>query len=202
MKKTLPVILLFNLLFISGIFAQDFIQDEQPPQAQKEKPDWKKRLIYGGNLWFSFGSVRTVDISPMIGYFVKPRLIAGNYFFYNYFEDLYYNFHTDIYGLRPYIQFIAINNINDVLNIDSPVETGIVLQGESEFMSLNSNLFAGSPILIGDAKRIWVNSIFIGGGIRQSAGGKSGMFLLILWNISNPVYYPYGNPVIRFGFNF
>ena len=202
MKKKLfiLVIIFFGLRFYS--IGQDFIKEDPPSVTDNQKPEWKDHLIYGGNLWFSFGTVRSVDISPMIGYIVKPRLTTGIYFFYNYYENVYYDFSTDLYGFRPYIQLTAIKDINETLNIQSSTETGIVFQGETEFMSLNKNLFASSPIFVPGANRIWINSILVGGGIRQTNGGKSGMYLLLMWNVSNALYYPYGNPIIRFGFNF
>ena len=202
MKKKLFILVIVFLGLGFSSFGQDFIKEEPPPATDKQKPEWKDRLIYGGNLWFSFGNVRSVDISPMIGYIVKPRLTVGTYLFYNYYESIDYNFSTDIYGFRPYAQFTLIKDINEIFNSQSSTETGIVLQGETEFMSLNKNLFASSPIFVPDANRILVNSILVGGGIRQTAGGKAGMYLLLMWNISNNLYYPYGNPIIRFGFNF
>ncbi len=202
MIKKLFILTIIFSGFVFSSYGQDFIKEDTPPAPEKQKPEWKDRLIYGGNLWFSFGTVRSVDISPMIGYIVKPRLTIGTYLFYNYYENRYYNFSTDIYGFRPYAQLTLIKNINDALSIRSSTQTGIILQGETEFMSLNKNLFASSPIFVPDANRIWVNSILVGGGIRQTAGGKSGMYLLLMWNISNSLYYPYGNPIIRFGFNF
>lgn len=200
-KKIFILIIIFSgITFLS--FGQDFIKNEPPPETKAQKPEWKDRLIFGGNFWFGFGNIRNIDISPMVGYIVKPHLTVGTYLFYNYYEDRYWNFSTDLYGFRPYVQLTLIKNINEALNIQSPTQTGIILQGETEFMSLNRNLFASSPIFVSDANRIWINSILLGGGIRQTAGGKSGITLLLMWNISNPVYYPYGNPVIRFGFNF
>ncbi len=202
MKKKLFILVIVFCGVIFSSYGQDFIKEDTPPAQEKQKPNWKDRLIYGGNLWFSFGTIRSVDISPMIGYIIKPRVIAGTYLFYNYYENMYYNFSTDLYGFRPYIQVTLIKDINEALNTLSSNETSIVLQGETEFMSLNKNLFSSYPIFVTDANRIWINSIFVGGGIRQTAGGKSGMYLLLMWNISNNLYYPYGNPIIRFGFNF
>ncbi len=202
MIKKLAILIFFLYGFTLSSSGQDFIKEDATPVQKEQKPEWKDRLIYGGNLWFSFGTLRSVDISPMIGYIVKPRFTVGAYLFYNYYKNQYYNFSTDIYGFRPYAQFTLIKDINKPLSIQSSTMTGIILQGETEFMSLNKNLFISSPIFVPDANRIWVNSILIGGGIRQSAGGKASMVLLLMWNISNTLYYPYGNPIIRFGFNF
>jgi len=199
LRKILILSLFFSGLYFSAS-GQDFIKEDTPPN--QEKPEWTDRIIYGGNFWFGFGNVRSVDISPMVGYIVKPRLTIGTYLFYNYYENRFYNFNTDLYGIRPYAQLTLIKNINEVLSIQSPTQTSIIMQGESEFLSLNKNLFASSPIFVPEANRIWINSILIGGGIRQSNGGKAGMYFLIMWNISNNLYYPYSNPVLRFGFNF
>lgn len=200
MLRKILILFLFSTGLFFSVSGQDFIKEDTPPP--KEKPTWKDRLIYGGNFWFNFGNVRSVDISPMVGYILKPRLTVGTYLFYNYYENRFYNFSTDLYGVRPYAQLTLVKNINEALNIQSPTQTAIIMQGESEFLSLNKNLFASSPIFAPEANRIWVNSILIGGGIRQSNGGKAGLYFLVMWNISNNLYYPYGNPVLRFGFNF
>ncbi len=201
-KKLLILTIAFSSLTFST-FAQDFIQEETPKDNSKQKPDLSDRMIYGGNFWFGFGNVRSIEISPMVGYFLKPeKIIVGTSFFYNYYENRFYNFSTDMYGLRPFVQYFLIKDINETLNINTPTETAIILHCENEMMSLNKNLFQSSPLITPDANRILVNSVFIGGGIRQSAGTKAGMFLVILWNLSQNPYYPYASPIIRFGFNF
>ncbi len=200
MLRKILILSLFSIGLFFSVFGQDFIKEEIPPSSQKT--EWKNRIIYGGNLWFGFGNVWSVDISPMVGYILKPRLTVGTYLFYNYYENRFYHFSTNLYGIRPYVQLTVIKNINEVLNIQSPTQTAIIMQGESEFLSLNKNLFASSPIFVPEANRIWINSTLIGGGIRQSNGGKAGLYFLVMWNISNNLYYPYGNPVLRFGFNF
>lgn len=203
MIKTLLILLILLSGTIMSSYGQDFIKEEVPVDTSRHNSPLKDRIIFGGNFWFSFGNVRSVELSPMIGYIVVPnKLIVGTYVFYNYYENRFYNFNTDMYGLRPYAQFVLIKDINQTLNINSRTQTAIILHGENEMMSLNKNLFQSSPIITPESNRILVNSIFIGGGIRQTAGGKAGMYLVVLWNITESPYYPYASPVIRFGFNF
>ncbi|HIE15362.1 MAG TPA: hypothetical protein EYP69_00380 [Bacteroidales bacterium] len=201
MHKKIVISIALFLGFTIVSLGQDFIKEDANLPEKSKEASWKDRIIFGGNFWFGFGNIRNIDISPMVGYMIRPRLIAGVYLFYNYYEDKYWNFKTDLYGFRPYAQVILIKNINEALNIYSLTKTSIVFQAETEFMSLNKNLTT-LPIITTDADRIWVNSILLGGGIRQTAGKKSSFTFLIMWNISNYIYYPYGNPVIRVGFNF
>ena len=45
-----------------------------------------------------------------------------------------------------------------------------------------------------------INSLFIGGGLYQSMGGKGFATIAILYNVLETQYSPYSNPLIRVGF--
>jgi hypothetical protein len=46
---------------------------------------------------------------------------------------------------------------------------------------------------------ITLHGIFVGGGIRQPIGGRSFMYLEVLWNLNEELYSFYSNPRIRIG---
>jgi hypothetical protein len=47
--------------------------------------------------------------------------------------------------------------------------------------------------------RLNVTGLFLGGGLRQPIGGRSYMYLELLWNFNDEIYSPYSNPRIRIG---
>ncbi len=148
------------------------------------------RLVFGGNFGFQFGSVTQVDISPLAGYKITPKYIAGIGLTYQYFKDnqgTYGNVETNIYGGRIFMKYAFIPQA--------------FVQSEYEVLSLESRYFDILKIHA-DKQRFLLHSLLVGGGLKQSIGERSAVNLTILFNLIESANNPYSNPVIRIGFDF
>ena len=60
------------------------------PEKPAEKPDWKKKIYFGGYVNFSFGRYTMIGIEPMVGYKIIPILSVGAKIRYDYISDKRY----------------------------------------------------------------------------------------------------------------
>jgi hypothetical protein len=182
--------LLFRLLYI-GIFFLSFwtpstVQAQFSDQEKDLRKDFKSRLYFGGGFGLQFGSVTLIELSPLVGYKVTPKLSFGlspTYKFYK-FRDSYYSSgyqKTNVFGGSVFGRYMIFQ--------------GIFAHAEYETLFYNT-VVPGYPR---DMQQY--NSMFVGGGYQQNIGGNAGMYALVLWNLNDQMNSPYSNPVIRIGFN-
>jgi len=181
------VILLFSLSAAYG-------------QKQKEQaPPLRERLFFGGSFGLQFGTVTYINIAPIAGLWVLPRVAvaAGPEYIY-YQEPDYYNggpdFKMSIYGAKFYTQFVVIQNLNSFLPIGA--NTGIFLHLEDEYQNREDESSTGQNM------RFNVNTLLGGGGISQQIGRRSSINLMFLWVLDDGGYPIYSNPEIRISFTF
>ena len=62
------LILLIICVTASGLYAQ---------RSRPEPPPLKERLFYGGSFGLQFGSITDIQIAPVIGIWVLPRLAVA-----------------------------------------------------------------------------------------------------------------------------
>ena len=55
----------------------------------EEKPPLRERLFFGGNFGLQFGTVTNIEISPLAGIYLTPRLAVGPGIRYEYFKSNY-----------------------------------------------------------------------------------------------------------------
>ncbi len=177
MKILIRSLVLF-LVLNTPVFAQD--QEPRHPKPKAKSQFWSKdRIVTGGNLGASFGTITVVDISPIIGYKITDKFIygvGGTYMYYA-FRHSQSTFKTHIYGARTFARYY-------------PIE---FLFGHAEYEWLNGQF---SPFT---RDRINTTGILLGGGISQRLGGSSALVLTALWNVHDDPFYPYPNPIIRGG---
>lgn len=182
-------LLSISLLFIfclgtsNDLFAQarEFGEDpKQRKQKQAKKGFDSDKLIVGGNLGAAFGTITLVEISPQIGYLVKPNLLLGLGGRYIYYEErsTFVNYSTNIYGGGPFAQFYFLENF--------------IAHAEYEILNLDD--------FRDPSERVNIESIFVGGGYRSMIGGNSFFSILLLYNLNETYNSPYANPVFRIGF--
>jgi hypothetical protein len=166
--------------------------------AQKRKdapPPLKERLFYGGNFGLQFGTITDIQIAPVIGIWLLPRVnvaIGPDYRFYKYRDDK-----THIYGGKVYSQLVVIQDISSFIPLGS--HTGIFLHIEDELLSLESAFWKYPPYL---SDRFNINTVLAGGGISQQIGRRSSLNMMALWVLNDSGYDFYGNPEIRVSFTF
>ena len=157
------------------------------------------RLFFGGNFGLMFGTVTNIEVSPLVGYYLTPRLAAGAGIKFEYFRDRggYEPYQTTIYGGNLFSRYTIIKNLGEGLNIG--LNTGIFAQVEYEALSLERAYF--EPPYSEDGRFI-VHSVLVGGGLIQPVGRRSAFLVTVLYNLNETSRSPYSNPVVRIGFNF
>jgi hypothetical protein len=167
----------------------------QQVRNQKQVPPLKDRLFFGGNIGLQFGTYTNIDISPIVGLWVLPRLAVAAGPSYTFYKDPYGK--TMIFGGKAYTEIVFLQDLNNLLPIG--IHMGLFLHGEWEGLSLESAYFKAPP---DDSGRFWINTFLGGGGIRQQLGPRSAMDITFLWAFNDSGYYVYGNPEIRVSFMF
>jgi hypothetical protein len=161
-------------------------------QVSREKaPPIRERLFFGGSLGLQFGTVTNIQIAPIVGLWLRPRIAIAAGPEYQYYKDPYY--HTDIYGGKAYLEYVVIKNIGAFLSGGS--STGIFLHLEDELLNLET-------YQVNSYERVNVNTILGGAGISQQIGSRSSVNLMFLWVLDDSGYSLYNNPEIRISFSF
>jgi hypothetical protein len=176
------------LYFVVCIFlglTNSFAQEEKA-----ERPSLKDRLFFGGGLGAGFGDYTYVNVTPMIGYRVTPKLSVGLNLTYQYTTfDYYYangrkeTFNGSDYGVGVFARQMLFGPI--------------FLQAEYEYLNYAGLYNDGSEY------RSTFNSFMAGGGISQPLGGRAFVFITVLYNFSyanynsyNSIRTPYDNPIV------
>jgi len=184
--RSFILILLFLILSCSVLSAQR--QREEPPPI-------KERLFFGGNFGLQFGTYTDIQVSPVVGIWLLPRLAVAVGPDYRYYR--YGDIRTNIYGGKAYTEFVLIQNLNSIIPIGG--NTGIFFHLEDEILSLESEDWKNPPYLTG---RFSVNTLLAGGGISQQLGMRSSMNFMVLWALNESIYDIYSIPEIRISFIF
>lgn len=181
----------FTVVFLSVV---SIIEVSSQSVSRSDVPPLKERLFFGGSFGLQFGTVTDIDISPVVGIWLLPRInvAAGPKF--RYYKDRFSG-NTMIYGGRAYSELVIIKDLNNIIPIG--LNFGFFLHLEDELLSLESS-FWQSPTATG---RIVRNTVFAGAGMSQPIGGRSSLNLMFLWSLNNAfddlAYSLYGNPEIR-----
>lgn len=181
---------IFRLYFILGalfIVSSSLAQDT-------EKSNFMDNVFVGGGFGAGFGTYTFVNISPIVGYRITPRLSAALRLMYQYTTyDYYYygdkvNFTGNDYGVGGFLRFM--------------VKGPLYLQAEYEHLNYEDvNYYDGSTI------RSSFDSYMAGAGIAQPIGQKAFFFLTVMYNFAynninqyNTYRVPYNSPwVFRIG---
>lgn len=173
-------ILLLTLIFICPVA----IFGQKGDENSKKTDRFSSRLFFGGGFGLQFGNLTLIEISPMVGYKVTPKLgfgISPTYKYYN-FTDSFNpanDFKTSVYGGSIFSRYLILENV--------------FAHAEYETLYFNTKL-AGGGIY-----PTQFNSLLVGGGYRQMIGSNSSLNLMVLWNLNDTPDSPYTNPVIRMG---
>jgi hypothetical protein len=188
---------IIKILFLLLSFLPVTLFAQQMEEEEKIRPI--DRLFFGGNFGMQFGTITSIEISPLAGYYITPKLSAGAGIRFEYFKDkgYYAPYETTIYGGDIFTRYIIISNLGEGLNIG--LNTGIFAQIEYEALSLEKMYF--EPPYTQDGRFI-VHSVLVGGGIIQPLGSRSAFLFSILYNLNETSRSPYSNPIIRVGFTF
>lgn len=169
-----------------------------PLQAQKvrsETPPFHERIFFGGSLGLQFGTITDIQVSPIVGIWVLPRVAVAAGPTYRFYKDYYTR--TDLYGGRGYTQFVVIQNLSNIIPVGS--NTGIFLHLEDELLSIESSAWKKPPY---SSDRFYVNTVLAGGGLSQQIGKRAAVNIMVLWAVNESMYNIYSKPEIRVAFTF
>jgi len=161
--------------------------------------DTKKssRLFTGGSVGLLFGTVTNIEISPMVGVNVLPRLNTGVSFVYSYINDKRFNVNneTTIYGGRAFSEFVVLKDLEKYIPVK--LFKTIYVRTEYEILQLQAEYYNGltNSEIEGN---LWLESFHIGPGIGLPLGGNNTLKLAFLSSPFQQGFYPFNYPLIRF----
>jgi hypothetical protein len=196
-SRTGLLVFLFLFMSFSMLSGQKSKEDQLPfgEDTKDQAPPFKERLFFGGNFGLMFGTLTDIQISPVIGYWVLPRVAVAVGPTYRYLKNEFDR--TAIYGGKAYIQLVVIQDLNSFLPVG--VHTGIFLHVENELLSLKTSFWKTPPYT---SDRFYVNTVLAGGGISQQIGRRASLNFMILWPLNDPSYDIYSKPELRVSFTF
>lgn len=175
-----------KLFFVVTLLISCFFSDSAKAQSGFSVD----RLVFGGNFGASFSSYETlIGISPSVGYKVTDRLTLGTGVIYQFYRLKIspFDFKFNNYGARFYGTF----QLNEFLIL------------HSEYESLNLEYVKYNTLGLPDGTgRRTVGTTLVGGGYRQYISANSTLDLMVLYNLTETLYTPYSNPIIRVGLSF
>ncbi len=188
MKKSL--IMIACLLLTLAAVAQEY-----GTRVPEDNPPVKQRLFFGGSFGLQFGTVTNIEISPLVGIWLLPRVAVGAGPSFQYYKDPYGS--TVIYGGRTMLQITLVQDLNNIIPLG--LNTGIFVQGEYEALSLEKSFFTTTPESEG---RLFYGSFLAGAGLSQPTGKRSSMNITFLWSVTGNEYGIYDTPEISIEFFF
>lgn len=187
---TLVVLL---LLTGSAYAQQDSLFVKRKNEEFREKPAWTEKITFGGNFGLQFGRITQINISPLIGYRITDKFVAGGGPSYIYTSYKYSNglkVENTILGGRVFGQHIIFENL--------------AARAEFEYLSIEYPVgFNGTDFI---KTKEWVANPLVGLSYNLPLGRKSSFNITALYNLNyqNSLnrQYLYGNSplVIRAGF--
>lgn len=167
------------LMFVSRGEAQDYVipTNEAPAvRNTNERMPFKDRVYYGGNLGLSFGTITSIQIEPLAGYFLdeQRKFSVGAGISYWYYRDDRFipTYESDSYGYRLFSRYRIIPPLYAHLEFS---------QQSFEFYRFDGTTY-----------RDWVPFLLVGGGYVARLGGRSAITAQILWDLLQDVNSPYG----------
>jgi hypothetical protein len=160
-------------------------QADPPPQPEPipPRPPASERLFWGGGVGLSFGDVDYVEVSPLVGFRVSPKVDLGASLTYRWRSDDRYDTDTTDYGGTLFGRFRAWQNL--------------FLEADWEYLNWEYVTIDFST------ERTSTSSFLAGGGYYLPLGGRASMAVSALYNFSyddNDPLEPYGDPwVVRVG---
>jgi len=178
------LLLVISLTILS--FSQAFAQREIYPE---DNPPLSERMYFGGNLSLQFGTITFIDVSPLAGVMITEKYSAGVGATYQYFNDRFFNYNSNIYGGRIFNRYNVLPRI--------------FAHAEYETLNLEvANQLPNSNDIV--LTRDWVPGFLVGAGYFSPFGNRGGMNFMLLYNLTHDnLRSPYREPyVIRVGFVF
>ncbi|MBA4321179.1 MAG: hypothetical protein C0408_00025 [Odoribacter sp.] len=164
-------------------------------KTRQEVPPLKERLFYGGSFSLMLGSVTNIEISPVIGLWILPRVAVAAGTSYTFYKSD--NVKTDIFGGRAFVQYVLFRDLDKFIPLG--IHTSFFLHTEDEMLSLDSYFWKINP---GTQQRFIINTVLSGVGLSQQIGTRASVNFMVLWPLNDSGYSIYSSPEFRIGFIF
>jgi hypothetical protein len=152
-------------------------------QLNDDKPSFKDRITFGGNLGLGFGTVTNILINPQVGYRVTDNLMFGvgaTYLYFRSTHPMFGTFETNITGFSIHARRRVMENF--------------FAHVEYENLWLDAQDFN-----TGEVGRARVPIFLVGGGYISPLGGNTSVLISVLWDVIDDRRSPYINPIFRGG---
>jgi len=210
--KSLYIIVFLAFVSIFSLYStKDFAQRYRDRGQQSQNADERKaednpdslankdfvdRLVYGANVSLA-GDLSSIEISPILGYRLTPKLQAGvgaTYIYWNYYDPfLSARIVGAVYGGRVYAEY---DFFHDLMRPNDKVF------GHIEYETLNVPFVTSSGV----AGRSNIYDPYVGAGYRSPLGRKAYLNLTLVFNMQYAQYQdlnPYPSPLqVRIGVTF
>lgn len=200
--KRLTLILLTILLGTAAQSQQVYNSSGGNKYTKKKKQDAKgfdpQKLIIGGGLGLGFGTVTTVNVSPIVGYRFTEKFAAGVGIGYNYvksknffrYGNQNFDYKASIYSASAWGRYLVFNNVF------------AQVEYEQNFIHFSDYEFDN----VGNIREVKVKynapALLVGAGLRQPVSDRASLTVMVLYDVIQNKYSPYyGVPVYRVGFN-
>jgi hypothetical protein len=161
---------------------------EVPAPPPPTRPAWREKLYFGGGVGASFGDIDYVELAPLVGYRMHPRVAVGARLFYRWKSDDRYasSVDTSDYGANLFTQLSVFGPWFGALEYEY-IDYEYATVSGATFRESDSNFLAGA-------------------GFYRGVGGHAGFYASALYNFSyddDDPFEPYDSPwVYRFGVTF
>ena len=164
-------------------------QQEKKPQEKRQALKKEPRWFAGGMLGLGGGSTNTytewyIELAPLLGYKITPDFHVGT--------RITYIFNSVNYKANVNLPDINLHHYGGSVFARYVFLRFLMAHAEYEVISFDSDVY----------DRIWYNNLYLGGGYYQSVGGNAFVSFLVLFNVLDNEYAPFGFPIFRFGFGF
>lgn len=199
------------LLFASGLQAQTTYRSSgkskyDSKKKKKAEETFVQKLIIGGGIGLAFGDYTNISVTPVIGYRITDNFSAGIGLGYQYvrindFFEVerpnaigvydYYDLKANIFSASVWARYLVWRNLFAHVEF------------EQNFLSYKYPGFdpAGSGSIVETADRYQAPSLLLGGGYRQPIGDRASVNFMLLYDVLQDEYSPYGNqPFVKIQF--
>lgn len=202
MKRLKYILVVISLFFLTSYIQAQYDYpgetEEESKKEQKRSKYQQSKFFFGGNLGLSFGTYTYIEIAPIAGYKITPRLWAGLGPKYMYLKQKSY-YETSIYGVKAFASFTVFKNLSETINIGIG---DIFIYFENETLSLEQIYYDPVNSVYFKGDRNWHNIPLAGGGMRFPVGMRAGFSIYMLWGFTKSAELLYSNPEIRISFDF
>lgn len=197
LRRNLVIGAIFFLFIIPDVISQNPINfsGKDGNSSESDSPSVKERLFYGGSFSLQLGTVTNIEISPVIGFWILPRVALAAGPSYRYYK--FYSSRTSIYGGRTYVQYVVFRDLDKLIPLG--IHTSLFLHAEDEMLSLDSEYWRNVTL---SPKRFTVNTFLAGAGLSQQISKRGSINFIVLWALNQSDDQVYNNPEIRISFIF